>query len=188
MTASPFAPFAPPITTPRLPDSDVAYAAHDTPVGRLLLASAAGRLVLCAYAADPAAEDAHLTRVAGAVSPRILRRAAPLDEARRQLDDYLAGQRHTFDLTTDLSLARPFQATVLGELTHTTYGHRTTYGALAAAIDHPGAARAVGTALAGNPLCIVLPCHRVVPAAGGLGGYAGGSAAKAALLALESRP
>ena len=75
---------------------------------------------------------------------------------------------------------------VLGALTQVGYGATTTYGELAAAIDRPGAARAVGTALGGNPLCIVVPCHRVLPASGGIGGYAGGPAAKAHLLALES--
>jgi methylated-DNA-[protein]-cysteine S-methyltransferase len=62
----------------------------------------------------------------------------------------------------------------------------TSYGELAARIDHPGAARAVGTALGANPLCIVLPCHRVLPASGGVGGYAGGSTAKETLLRLEA--
>jgi methylated-DNA-[protein]-cysteine S-methyltransferase len=186
---SPFA-FSPTLTPPVLPESDVSYAAHDTPVGRLLLASAGGRLVLCAYAADAAAEDRLLARVAGAVSPRVLRHPRPLDAARRQVDEFLDGRRHAFDLETELALASPFQREVLTGLDGTAYGMTTTYGALAHAIGHDGAARAVGTALGANPLCIVLPCHRVLPAggsaAGRVGGYAGGSAAKEALLALEA--
>ena len=184
--STPFAPFDPPVTPPVLPDTDVSYAVADTAVGRLVLASAAGRLVLCAYAADSAAEEAHLTRVAGAVSPRILRKPASLDEARRQVDDYLAGRRHAFDLSAELTLATPFQREVLTGLERTAYGMTTSYGELAACIDHPGAARAVGTALGANPLCIVLPCHRVLPASGGVGGYAGGSTAKETLLRLEA--
>lgn len=124
------------------------------------------------------------------MSPRVLRQSRPLDEARRQLEGYLAGRRCTFDLVAEPVLASPFQREVLAGLGRTAYGETTTYGALAAAIDHAGASRAVGSALGANPLCIVLPCHRVLPAggsaAGRVGGYAGGPAAKAALLALEA--
>lgn len=182
--------FDPPISPPVLPETDVAYAALDTSVGRLLLASAGGRLVLCAYAADSPTEEAHLARLAGAVSPRVLRHPRPLDAARRQVEDYLAGKRRGFDLEVDLALATPFQREVLDGLGSTAYGTTTTYGELAHAIGHERAARAVGTALGGNPLCIVLPCHRVLPATGRVGGpvggYAGGTVAKEALLTLES--
>ena len=66
-------------------------------------------------------------------------------------------------------------------------GCTVTYGEVASAVGCPGAARAVGTALARNPWPVVLPCHRVVPTAGGPGGYRGGTAAKAWLLAREHR-
>jgi methylated-DNA-[protein]-cysteine S-methyltransferase len=68
------------------------------------------------------------------------------------------------------------------------YGSRTTYGALAAAVGRPRASRAVGAALGANPLCVVLPCHRVVAGSGALTGYAGGLDAKRYLLNLESTP
>ena len=88
----------------------------------------------------------------------------------------------------DLDLARPFQRDVLKALRDRVgYGERTTYAALAEASGHTGASRAVGTALGGNPLCVVVPCHRVLPASGGIGGYAGGTAAKEYLLGLEER-
>jgi methylated-DNA-[protein]-cysteine S-methyltransferase len=97
------------------------------------------------------------------------------------------GGARSVDVPTDLALATPFQREVLtGLAARVGYGERTTYGELASAVEHPGAARAVGTALGGNPLCIVLPCHRVLPASGGVGGYAGGAAAKEHLLALEA--
>jgi len=66
------------------------------------------------------------------------------------------------------------------------YGERISYGALAAAIGRPSASRAVGAALGANPLCVVLPCHRVVAASGAMTGYAGGLDAKRLLLDLEA--
>jgi methylated-DNA-[protein]-cysteine S-methyltransferase len=168
---------------------DVGYVLHDTAVGRLLLAARAdGRLVATSYAADDAAEDALLQRLSARVSPRVLRDASALDEARTALDGYLAGRRRSWgDLRIDLVLATPFQQQVLPALADvTSYGARTSYGALAASIGRPTAARAVGAALGANPLCIVLPCHRVVAGSGALTGYAGGLAAKEYLLDLEA--
>jgi methylated-DNA-[protein]-cysteine S-methyltransferase len=117
----------------------------------------------------------------------VLRHPAPTDAARRALAAYLSGATRSVDVRPDLALASPFQREVLtGLAARVGYGERTTYAVLASAVEHPGAARAVGTALGANPLCIVLPCHRVLPASGGVGGYAGGPAAKEHLLALEA--
>jgi methylated-DNA-[protein]-cysteine S-methyltransferase len=118
----------------------------------------------------------------------VLRDAGALDGVRTALDDYLAGRLHSLaGLTVDLSLATPFQREVLPALAEaTTYGSRLSYGALAGVIGRPTAARAVGAALGANPLCIVLPCHRVVAGSGALTGYAGGLAAKEYLLDLEA--
>ena len=182
--------FAPAMTPPVLPFSDVSYVFEDTAIGRMLLASnESGALITSAFVSDTDAEDAWLRRLARQVSPRVLRQPRALDEARRELEAYLSGERKEFALATDLVLATPFQRTVLGHLaTAVAYGHRTTYGALAAAIERPSASRAVGAALGANPMCVVLPCHRVVASSGALTGYAGGLAAKEYLLALESSP
>jgi methylated-DNA-[protein]-cysteine S-methyltransferase len=166
---------------PALSGEDVAYWVHDAPVGPLVLAVGADGLLACSYASP----DAVAARLARTVSPRVLRRAAPLDEARRALDAYFAGQRHDLALRVDLALATPFQRSVLGALAGVAYGTTTTYGALAARLGRPTASRAVGAALGANPLCVVLPCHRVVASSGALTGYAGGLAAKERLLALE---
>ena len=175
-------------TPPTFDAADVSYAVERTPVGRVLLACTdAARLVACRYVSDEAAEAALLDKLGQAVSPRVLRRPSALDAARRQLDEYLAGQRRGFDLPLDLALASAFQSTVLRTLAaRVGYGRRVSYGALAGWVDRPRAARAVGAALRANPLCVVLPCHRVVGASGALTGYAGGLAAKTYLLDLES--
>jgi methylated-DNA-[protein]-cysteine S-methyltransferase len=87
----------------------------------------------------------------------------------------------------DLALATPFQREVLTALPVAAgYGRTATYGELARAVGRPAAARAVGGALNHNPLCVVVPCHRVVAASGDLTGYAGGLDAKRHLLALEA--
>jgi methylated-DNA-[protein]-cysteine S-methyltransferase len=182
--------FAPPVTPPDLPMSDVSYVVEDTAVGRMLLArNESGALITSAYVPDTDAEDAWLQRLARQVSPRVLRLPRALDEARRELDAYLRGQRKDFDVPIALVLATSFQRIVLGHLPGAVaYGHRTTYGALAKEIERPSASRAVGAALGANPLCVVLPCHRVVASSGALTGYAGGLAAKEYLLTLEARP
>jgi methylated-DNA-[protein]-cysteine S-methyltransferase len=186
--------FAPPVRAPDLPVSDVSYVVEDTLIGRMLLArkgsgAESGALIASAFVSGTDAEDAWLHRLARQVSPRVLRQPRALDEARRELDAYLAGELEAFDLPTSLVLATPFQRIVLGHLPDAVgYGHRTTYGALAREIERSSASRAVGAALGANPLCVVLPCHRVVAASGALTGYAGGLAAKEYLLALESRP
>jgi methylated-DNA-[protein]-cysteine S-methyltransferase len=110
-----------------------------------------------------------------------------LGDAAAQLDAYFAGDRTTFDLplATDGS---PLQERVWAALRAVPYGTTTTYGAIAASLGlGPGAARAVGTANARNPISIVVPCHRVVGSSGALTGYAGGVEAKRRLLAHEAR-
>jgi methylated-DNA-[protein]-cysteine S-methyltransferase len=174
----------PPARPPVLPEADVSYTLHDTPIGRMLLATAAGKVVASSFGD----EETMTHRLAHAISPRVLRQSAPLDDVRRQLDEFLAGRRKSFDLTVDLTLATDFQRLVLADLPRfTSYGRTTTYGQLAGEIERPKAARAVGTALGANPLCVVLPCHRVIGASGALTGYAGGLDAKRFLLNLESK-
>lgn len=102
-----------------------------------------------------------------------------------QIEEYLAGRRQVFDLPLRAT-GTPFQRAVWAALAQVGYGQRTTYGALAAALGRPTAARAVGTAVGRNPLSIVVPCHRVVGGSG-LAGYAGGLERKRHLLDLERR-
>jgi O-6-methylguanine DNA methyltransferase len=105
-----------------------------------------------------------------------------LDEAIRQLQQYFAGVRRSFDL--DLR-GTDFQQRVWRALLGIPYGQRRSYRQIAVEIGHPQAIRAVGTANGANPLPIIVPCHRVVRSDGSLGGYGGGLAMKQALLRLE---
>ncbi len=180
--------FDPPLRPPVLPVTDVSYAVDDTPIGRMLLArNESGALVASVFVPTATEEDRWLDRLARSVSPRVLRHPGALDVARRELDDFLAGRLRSFSSPVDLALATSFQHTVLGRLPlRVGYGERATYGELAKAIDRPSASRAVGAALGANPLCVVLPCHRIVASSGSLTGYAGGLAAKEYLLDLES--
>src|SRR5680860_1183059 len=108
------------------------------------------------------------------------------DEVAIEFEEYFAGRRHRFTVPVDLDETdAAFHRRVLGLLHHEVpYGETVTYGELAEMAGRPGAARAIGTAMANNPVPIVVPCHRVV-AAGSLGGYGGGLPMKRALLALE---
>ena len=162
---------------------DVAYTVTDAPVGRLVLAASTHGLVACSY--DE--EDVVMDRLARRVSPRVLRTAAPFDAVRRELDEYFTGRRRRFDVPVDTRLAGRFGRDVLRATARISYGATTSYAAIASAIQRPGAARAVGTALGANPVCVIVPCHRVLRAGGGLGGYAGGLPAKELLLSLERR-
>jgi methylated-DNA-[protein]-cysteine S-methyltransferase len=156
---------------------DVRYDVIESPLGELALAATERGLCRISYVVD--GFDDEVARVFGA---RVLQ--TPLDDVRRELDEYFAGWRRTFDLPLDLRVA-PFQSEVLTALAHVPYGVTTTYGTLAREAGHPKAARAVGTVMNRNPIPIVLPCHRVVGADGSLTGYAGGLDRKRLLLRLE---
>jgi methylated-DNA-[protein]-cysteine S-methyltransferase len=161
---------------------DVVYDLADTPIGTLLVA-ATGR-GLCRIVFDPAPEPVE-EALGRAYGPRVLRAARRLDPVKRQLDEYFTGNRHEFELPTDLRIEAPFQRRVLAELARVPYGRTTTYGTLAGQAGRPRAARAVGTVMNRNPIPIVLPCHRVVGSTGALTGYGGGLDRKEALLRLE---
>jgi methylated-DNA-[protein]-cysteine S-methyltransferase len=108
-----------------------------------------------------------------------------LGEAARQLREYAAGERETFDLPLRPRFGGAFERRVWAHVAAIPYGTTTTYGEIALALDAPGAARAVGAANGRNPIPIVVPCHRVIGASGSLTGYAGGLESKRRLLEHE---
>ncbi|GAB3500126.1 methylated-DNA--[protein]-cysteine S-methyltransferase [Nocardiopsis coralliicola] len=151
------------------------YAVVATPIGDLLLRGDGRALTGVHF--DPAPPE-------GAVHD-----PASLQAAADELSAYFAGELTRF--TVALAPAgTPFQLRVWAALTTIPYGATSGYGALAADLGAPGAARAVGGANNRNPIPIIVPCHRIVGANGSLTGYAGGLDRKRALLALEasSRP
>ncbi len=164
---------------------DVAYASLDSPVGRLLLAATPRGLVRLAYADD---EEAVLEQLARTVSPRMLAAPRRLDEPRRELEQYFAGQRQQFELPLDWRLARGFGRRVLRATARIPYGSVSSYQKVASAAGSPRGSRAAGNALGANPLPIVVPCHRVLHSGGGLGGYTGGVERKQRLLGIEGFP
>jgi methylated-DNA-[protein]-cysteine S-methyltransferase len=164
---------------------DVAYATLDSPVGSLLLAATPAGLVRIAYV-DGSDQDAVLEDLAVRVSPRVLAAPRMLDEPRRELDQYFAGRRRTFEVALDWQLMRGFARRVLEATARIPYGSASTYKEVAAEAGSPRGSRAAGNALGANPLPIVVPCHRVLHTGGGLGGYTGGLERKRTLLAVES--
>jgi methylated-DNA-[protein]-cysteine S-methyltransferase len=161
---------------------DVAYDLTDSPVGQLLVA--ATERGVCRISFDPEPER-DLEELARAFGARVLRTPRPVEEARRELDQYFDGRRRAFELPIDLTALPAFQRTVLEELVRVPFGQVETYGGLAARVGRPNAARAVGGALNRNPVPIVVPCHRVVGSTGKLVGYGGGLERKESLLVLE---
>ena len=112
--------------------------------------------------------------------------AGSMGSAARALKEFLATSSGPLKVKVDLSLVeRSFDREVLRSLFRTRPGSTLTYGELATRVGRPKAARAVGGAMRRNPIPIAIPCHRVLPSAGGLGNYTGGAEKKAWLLARE---
>ncbi len=120
-----------------------------------------------------------------ALSPSSQENPAPFAETARQLAQYFSGTRRSFDLPLDLH-GTPFQRHAWASLLLIPYGTTASYQQQAAALGRPTATRALGAAYGRNPLCLILPCHRVIGANHSLTGYSGGLPAKAWLLAHES--
>jgi AraC family transcriptional regulator of adaptative response/methylated-DNA-[protein]-cysteine methyltransferase len=157
----------------------IAYTVVDSPLGALLVARTGRGICRVALGDDPYRLDA------------LVRDEFPAAEVQRDDDGLapvvdevlrrIAGNEPAVDLPLDVR-GTAFQLRVWRELQRIPRGETRTYGALAEAVGAPGGARAVGQACGSNPVAVVVPCHRVVPAGGGLGGYAWGVEKKRTLL------
>jgi methylated-DNA-[protein]-cysteine S-methyltransferase len=167
---------------------DVAYTLEDSPVGRLLLAATSRGLARVAYldAGGGPGEVDVLTDLSRRLSPRIIRAPARLDTPRREFERFFSGKLTSFETPLDWRLTRPgFTRAVLRATGRIPFGQTASYKGVATAAGSPNAFRAAGSALGSNPLPIVVPCHRVLHAGGGLGGYTGGLDRKRVLLTVE---
>ncbi len=152
----------------------------ETPVGPLYLAVTDAGLNRIGFNQPEESFFAQLDPLARTErDPRAVKHAAA------QLAEYFAGRRKGFDLTLDWRGVGAFQRRVLEAARNIPLGHTLTYQQVAQAIGKPKSSRAVGQALARNPIPVVVPCHRVLASDGSLHGYAGGLERKELLLKLE---
>jgi len=152
------------------------YSYMDSPIGRLLLAGDKTTLKVLGFSSGNKARGA---------DPEWERFDEPFRRAKKQLEEYFAGQRKVFELDV-LPDATPFQSSVLKALVDIPYGETRTYGEIAESIGNPKAVRAVGGANGNNPIPIIIPCHRVIGSNGTLTGFGGGLDSKRFLLDLEA--
>lgn len=151
------------------------YCYLETPIGELLLAGDDEGLSLIGF---PEGKMPRAPETGWTYSER------PFSASRRQLTEYFAGERDSFELPMRPSVTA-FQRRVYEELARIPYGTTISYGELAARIGRPKAVRAVGAANGRNAIPIVIPCHRVIGSDGQLTGFGGGLSTKRALLELE---
>ena len=155
-----------------------------SPMGRLWLAASENGLVAIEWELP---QDVFIARLKKNFHAEVIFDELRLEAARQQLGEYFEGQRTEFTIALDLSRLHSFQVQVLRLTLEIPYGQTSTYKALAARMNQPHAARAVGRAEATNPIPLVIPCHRVLGSDGSLHGYGGpgGVKMKAWLLELE---
>jgi methylated-DNA-[protein]-cysteine S-methyltransferase len=153
---------------------------HSTPVGDLTLIASDHGLRTILWPKESSRRAGIANKLRRDPDHPILKQTAS------QLDEYFAGTRTSFDVPLDLEGTR-FQVAAWRALADIPFGSTTSYGQQAAALGIPTAARAVGAANGANPVCIVLPCHRVIGKDGSLTGFGGGLATKQWLLDHEAR-
>ncbi|MEW5866392.1 MAG: methylated-DNA--[protein]-cysteine S-methyltransferase [Bacillota bacterium] len=157
----------------------------DSPIGAIWVASTAAGLIRVGHPSET--EDERLSWVFRAFpGAAVVHGERENAEVHKELDEYFAGVRKAFDSRIRL-VTTAFGHRVLEETSRIPYGKTVSYGQIAAAIGAPSATRAVGRALAANPLPIIIPCHRVVGRDGSLVGFGGGLRLKEWLLSHERR-
>jgi methylated-DNA-[protein]-cysteine S-methyltransferase len=158
---------------------------ESTPLGIIWVAVAGAGLVAVEVSPDQAALIAELNRLG---FKRTVFDQQQTAAVLKEIEEYLEGERRSFDMQINWSVLTPFQERALRATTDIPYGGVKTYGEIARQLGNPRGARAVGRAEATNPMPLVIPCHRVIGSDGGLHGYGAGEGlkTKAWLLELES--
>lgn len=187
-----------PRTSQAAPTGPFGFRDITSPVGPLRLIATPRGLAEIVYLAQPETDTTAGTlhrcdaELVGPVQPEDayaghdgLRIRDVLAQTETELGTYFAGQLKRFSVPLDPVLSSGFYLEARRAMCQIPYGHVASYGEVAAMAGRPRAARAVGTACAHNPIPIIVPCHRVVPASGGMGSYGGGEWVKALLLTLE---
>ncbi len=165
------------------PDRTAGYSSTDSPIGRIWAAMVDGAVVRIGI--GNRSEREWLSCLVPRFAPKGISDPGRLQPVMRELDQYFAGNRKQFTFPYRLIDASPFQSDVLAACAEIPFGSVRSYGDLAEKIGRPRATRAVGGALGGNPLPLVIPCHRVLSSRGRLHGFSGGLESKEKLLALE---
>ena len=171
------------MTTTQAMTGAITHTTVDTPFGPLLLAGTDDGLIRIAFEREGFVEV--LDGLTRKLSARLGGDPEALEDPRRQLEQYFAGERSEFTTPLDWRLVSGFRREALEAMAAIPYGETITYRELAAAAGNPSAVRAAGHACATNPWPVIVPCHRVLRTGGGLGGYLGGLDMKRGLLALE---
>ena len=161
----------------------IGYSTMSSPVGLVLVAATENGVCSVKIGNSEAALAADLRREYPAAE--IEAESKPRSEWVKAIAKHLRGDAPSLDLPIDVR-ATAFQWKVWRALQRIPYGETRAYAEVARSIGKPKAVRAVARACATNPVCLVVPCHRVVPSAGGVGGYRWGAARKAKLLAAGS--
>ncbi|GAA3629755.1 methylated-DNA--[protein]-cysteine S-methyltransferase [Microbacterium awajiense] len=159
---------------------------HPSPIGDILIATVAGRLVTLQPVRDSPHDDLRRLSIALRMPPEPDESDAVANLAARQLDAYFSRSLRTFDVPLDWRLVRGFTRAALQAVCAIPYAETAGYGEVAANAGSPRAARAVGTACATTPFSIVVPVHRVIRSDGSLGEYGGRPEVKRFLLDLEA--
>ncbi len=170
--------------------SQCAHTCFSSPLGWILLASTEKGVCLLRFLGQKKpfpGEMKRFFREEHAGSETLAPKATPhLERAKSALLEYLEWGKPWNDISLDFTLGTPFQVSVWNALCEIPHGETRTYGQVALAVGKPGAARAVGQACGGNPIAVLVPCHRVATLGGKPGGYSGGLPIKKALLQLEN--
>lgn len=165
-----------------MPHINIQY--FNSSCGLFVLASFGDKLCLCDWSNNPCAER-NKRRIERYLNASFkIETTSILEETKRQLDEYFAGNRKAFTIPLHL-VGTDFQQQVWNELLNIPYGATTSYKEIAQNIGKPKAVRAVAGAIGANGISILIPCHRVIGSDKSLTGYAGGLKAKKMLLQIE---